>query len=245
MSNILKSSESDLSEYALSILEIPERVELLSIVQLIELMKFLDKRESEIVSDICNQIATIDEREHLDPNYHYKYPDKYEPDKLFEYWAERYSQGPLGGYYNTKRLQKIVTLKLNKTDKKEEDKKIIESNPYSYPEIFRKNGYELFKYLKENYTPVSKMKKYGSIYEFMHSDESKPLTISCEVDPFRKFINNNFDKLSRINKPIGKVKRKDEIIESDEKFLVEYFHVIEPFLSRLKIQFEKDIMQAP
>jgi hypothetical protein len=151
----MKEKGNSQRETALWILEIPERVQKLDLLELKELLLYARRKREDMGIFICRLIEANEHKENLDGNSPNSYPQEYLPDRIFEYWAERYSAGGLT-CYNTDYLIKVLQNRIDDFNSNSE-----------YLHIFKNNGYELFKKIDKQYTESSKIRRYSFIRAFL------------------------------------------------------------------------------
>jgi hypothetical protein len=151
----MKEKGNSKSETALWILEIPERVQKLDLLELKELLLYAKKKREDMGVFICELIEANERKADVDGTNAYNYPQEYLPDRLFEYWAEKYSPGGLN-CYNIDYLVKILQNRIDDFNRNSE-----------YLDIFKNNGYELFKEIDQQYTESRKIRRYSFIRAFL------------------------------------------------------------------------------
>lgn len=223
MNDNIKTSNKNLFDIATSIMEVPERIDRIDIIRLKELLLLLvhDRKEK---SKFIYQM--------IEANPNYPYPSEYEPNKLFNYWAERYSQGPLGNYFKINQLEQFVIQQIQSLENSINNGNL--DSEYSYPKIFRKNGFNLFKFIDKKYDE-KKIKKYNFVYHYLNSHSNEDYTIKCDAASFKTFLNNNYLQDSTVSRISGYASDQFQIyVDEYENTIMNYLHELKrEFITRL------------
>jgi hypothetical protein len=224
MKNIIRTSENVLIENALAILELPERIERIDNIILKELLIYLVQEKKDRDTFILKFIEI---------NENYNYPIDYKPDKLKQYWEERQSQGKLGEYYKVKYLENLVRNRIEFLQTQQDNYR--SGLEYSYLKIFRKNGFNLFKYIDKDYDE-HKIKKYSFMYHFLYGRINQPYTIKCDAETFRIFLNEQYLNNKKVSRISGYASDQFQIhIDEYENTIINYFDDLKTrFINSLK-----------